>query len=78
MVRSPAVGVHDDLASGEATVALRAADHEAAGGVDQVIDAALDQMLRQDRFDDLLDDALAQLLERDVGGMLRGQDDLLT
>jgi hypothetical protein len=36
-----AVGVDDDLAAGQAAVALRAADDEAAGRVDQVLGVAL-------------------------------------
>ena len=36
--RSAAVGVDDDLAPGQAAVALGAADDECAGGVDQVLD----------------------------------------
>ena len=36
--RRAAVGVDDDLAAGQAAVALRAADHEAAGRVDEVLD----------------------------------------
>ena len=42
-----AVGVDDDLAPGQAAVALRAADHEAAGRVDQVLDVSFSQFLRQ-------------------------------
>src|SRR3989338_10510515 len=38
-----AVGVDDDLAPGQAAVALRAADDETAGRVDQIFDVALDQ-----------------------------------
>src|SRR5690606_41002454 len=38
----PAVGVDDDLAPGQATVTLRAADHEAPGGVHQVLHVAGD------------------------------------
>jgi hypothetical protein len=49
-----AVGVHDDLAPGQAAVALRAANHEAAGGVDQVL-GVLQPFLGQHRLDDFLD-----------------------
>ena len=55
MRRRAAVGVDDDLAAGEAAVALRAADLEAAGRVDEVLDLALHHVLRQHRLDDLLD-----------------------
>jgi hypothetical protein len=52
-----AVGVDDDLAPGEAAVALRAADDEAAGRVDQVL-GVLQPFLGQHRLDDLLDHGL--------------------
>ena len=49
-----AIRVHNDLASGQATVALRAANHETAGGVDKVF-GLLEPFLGQYRLDDLLD-----------------------
>jgi hypothetical protein len=42
---SAAIGVDDDLAAGEACVAVRPADLEAAGGID-VIDGLVGQQLR--------------------------------
>ncbi len=70
-----AIGVDDDLAPGQAAIALRAADHEAAGRVDQVVDVALDQVLGQYRLDDLFDDGFAQGLVADVRRMLGRQHD---
>ena len=52
-----AVGVDDDLAAREATVALRATHHKAAGGVDQVL-GVLQPLFRQHRLDDFLDHRL--------------------
>jgi hypothetical protein len=56
-----AVGVHDDLAAGEAGVADRAADHELAGGVhEEVVAARVEELLlvvelrRQHRVHDVL------------------------
>ena len=57
-----AVGVDDDLAAGQAAVAVRAADHEPAGRIDVVRDLAVDQLVGQQRLDDLLDDELANLV----------------
>src|SRR5574343_330026 len=71
----PAVGVDNDLAAGQAAVALRATDDETAGRVDQVLDVALDQFLGQHRLDDLFDGRLAQVLQADVRRMLGGQHD---
>ena len=56
-----AVGVDDDLAAGQATVALRAADDEAAGRVDQEL-GFLQPLLRQHRLDDVLDHRVDELL----------------
>ena len=70
-----AVGVDDDLAAGQAAVTLRATDDEAAGGVDQVLDVTLDQVGRQHRLDDFLDDRLFQVLLGDVGVVLGGLHD---
>ena len=47
-----AVGVHDDLASGQAAVALRTANHEAAGRIDQVL-----RVFQPLRWNHRLDDA---------------------
>jgi hypothetical protein len=56
-----AVGVDDDLAAGQAGVALRPADDEFAGRVDQVLGVLGQQVLRQDLLDDLLDAELLDL-----------------
>ena len=61
------VGIDDDLAAGEAGVAVRAADLEHAGRVDQELDVALDQLFRQHRLDDVLDDGVD-------GGLLHALD----
>ena len=70
-----AVGVDDDLAAGQAAVAVRAADDELAGRVDVVVDVAVDQILRQDAGDDLVDDELFESAAASRFGVLRGDDD---
>ena len=77
-----AVGVDDDLAAGEAGVAHRAADLEAAGRVDQQpvalgvqLDAVVDERLELRLDDELADVGGEQRVEVDVGGVLRGDDD---
>ncbi len=72
VVGCAAVGVDDDLAPGQAAVAVRTADHEAAGGVHQVAHVALHQLLGQHRLDDQLDHRLADLLLRHVRVVLGG------
>src|SRR6266436_3440742 len=65
MWSSPAIGVHDDLAPGQATITLRTADHEFSGRVDMpnrmLADPALWQGLADIRFNDGLDVVGGQL-----------------
>ena len=59
MGTSAAVGVHNDLATGQAAVALGASDHKTAGGVDQVF--GIDQPLfGQHGLDDFFDDGFGE------------------
>ena len=74
-----AVGVDDDLAPGQAAVAHRAADHEAAGRVDQEAAPQLVgviQLLGEDRHDDVLPEVV---LDLSLGalGVLAGDQELL-
>ena len=69
MAAHAAVGVDDDLAAGEAAVALGPADHEAAGGVDEVLGLLVEQLGGDDRLDDLLEDVLAHGLDRARGSL---------
>ncbi len=73
MVSGPAIGIDDDLASGEAAVAVRTADDEFAGRIDQVTHVSLEHGLRQHRLDDVFDHRLLDLLVLHLGGVLRGQ-----
>ena len=75
MGRVAAVGVDDDLAAGEAGVAGRAADDEAAGRVHVVFRILVEQTGGEVRLDDGLDDRLAQILDGDGVRMLGGDDD---
>src|SRR5207244_1740012 len=56
-----AVGIDDDLAARQTGVPVRAADDKAAGWIDVIGDLAIDQLLRQARLDDLLDDEIVNL-----------------
>ena len=70
-----AVGVDDDLAAGEAGVAVRAADHETAGGIDVVLGLRNPPWpTGMHRVDDVLLHLAAQLLGGDLGAVLRGDD----
>jgi hypothetical protein len=70
-----AVGVDDDLAAGEAAVALRSADDEATRRVDVELRVLVDQLLRDDLLDHQLDDGLAERLVFDALVVLRRDDD---
>ena len=67
-----AVGVHDDLTTGEAGVALGAADHKAAGGVDIVLGVLVQQL----GGNDLLNDLAADVLASDVREILTRRPDI--
>ena len=73
-----AVGIDNDFAAGEPAVALRPADHEAAGGVDEVFGVGGEHFGRQHGFDDVLNHGLAQFFMADrrivLGGKHHGVD----
>ena len=72
MVRVSAVGIHDDLASGQTTVALRTADHESSGGVDEILGVFIQHVRRKHGAHNVLQDVRANLLLRYIGCVLRG------
>ncbi len=73
-----AVGVDNDLAAGQAAIALRSANHEAPGGVDQVA-GVLQPLFGQYGLDDFFDHGLVELgfhlvAQAHLGAVLAGQD----
>src|SRR5690606_438599 len=70
-----AVGVDDDLASGQAAVAHRAADDELAGGIDVELGVLVQQFGRDHVLDDQLHHRFAQVGVLDLGIVLGGQHD---
>ena len=76
-----AVAVHNDLAPGQAGVALRPADDETPGWVDEKLRFLREQPFGQNFFDDVLDAEIFDLGVRDFATvnlvrMLRGNDDV--
>src|SRR6185436_18036851 len=71
-----AVAVDDDLAADEAGVALRPADDEASGRVDQELRVAAQQTRRQHSPDNFVDAEFFDLVVGGVGGVLRRDDDV--
>ena len=72
VVGRAAIGVDDDLASGQTAVTMRPTHHEAPGRVYQKAHIALHQLLGQNRLDDELDHRLADLLLAHVRVVLGG------
>src|SRR5690606_26784106 len=70
-----AVGVDDDLASGQAAVTVGTADHEAAGGVDVELGLLVDPLGRKNFLDDLFHNAFADFLVLDVRRVLGREHD---
>ena len=71
-----AVAVHDDFSAGQSGVALRSADDETAGRVDEKLGRAVEHGFRQHFADDLFDAELFDLGVLDVLGVLRRDDDV--
>ena len=75
MSTPPAIRVDDDLASSQAGVAVRATNHKPSRGV-QVVDGLVVQVLgRHHRLDHMLEQVLADLLQRHLLRVLRRDDD---
>ena len=68
-----AIGIHDDLPTGEAAVTLRAADDEPAGGVHIDLRILVQQFCGNSGLDDHIDHILADLLQRHLGAVLGGE-----
>ena len=71
-MRRAAVGIHDDLAPGQAAVAHRPTHHEASGRIDQITGVATQHIFRNYRFDDFFDHRFSQYSVRNVRMMLGG------
>ena len=69
-----AVGVDDDLATGQAAVAHRAADHELASRVDVELGILVQQLRRQSVLDDQFHDGFFQICLGHVFVVLGGQN----
>ena len=60
MTAHAAVGIDDDLASGQAGIAHRAADNKPAGGIDVVLGVGIQQVGGNDGLNDVLQNVGAQ------------------
>ena len=75
MTAHAAVGIHDDLAPGQAAVALGAADDETAGRVDEEARLVVEQVRGDHLLDQHLDDDAVDFLVLHVRRVLRADDD---
>ena len=75
MTSHPSVGIDDDLAAGESSIAHGAANDEASGGIDVVVRVFVEQVRRNHGLDDVLQNAGPEFVVADVLGMLRRDDD---
>ncbi len=73
MARHAAVGIHDDLASGEAAVTERSANHELPGGIHVEAGTGVQPFGGDHRADDLVDHRRAQVCMGD-GRAVLGRD----
>ena len=63
MTAITAIGVHDDLASGQAAVTLRTADNKASGGVHKVLGVVIQQFSGNNGLDHIFQNVGTDLLE---------------
>ena len=70
MAAHAAVGVDDDLATGDAGVSHGSADDKAAGGVDVDLGIAVEQVFWNDGMNDVFDDGFGDISVRNLGGVL--------
>src|SRR4051794_1682175 len=71
-----AVAVHDDFAAREAGVALRTANDETSGGIDQKLGRAVDHRFGEHLANHFLDAEFLDLAMVDVFSVLGGDDDV--
>ena len=64
MGSAAAVGIHDDLAAGEAGVTLRTADNKAAGRVNVNINLSVKKLTGKDRKNNLVNNILKRDIEQ--------------
>ena len=74
MPAGSAIGIHDDLAAGHSAIALGAAHHELAGGIDQKMAAVVQKFLRNGLPDHFLDDPVPDGVVGDIILMLGRHD----
>ena len=75
VTRHSAVRVGDNFAAGQAGIALRTADDETSGRVDVDARLSVAHRRRDDVIDDFLGDFVTNDFERDIGIVLRRDDD---
>ncbi len=72
-----AIGIDDDLAAGETCIAVRSADDETSGRIDEDLGVVINHGRINNRVDNVLADILVDLLLRNLFVMLSRNDDRL-
>ena len=75
VARVTAVGVNNDLTTGETCIALRTANYETAGGVNVDVNLAIDKLLRNNRKNNLVNNVLTDGCAVDLRRVLGGNND---
>ena len=70
-----AIGVYDDLTTGQSAVAVRSADHETSGRINEKFGICVDHVCGQDRIEYVFFNVLMNLLLRYMLVMLGRQND---
>ena len=77
MTSCAAVGVYDDLPSGQTAVALRTAYHETSGGVDEILSVFVQQFCRDHSRDHIVHHVTANGLQSHICSVLGGDDNCI-
>ena len=76
MTAHSAVAIDDNFSTGQTGIALRSADYETSGRVDQKLGFLVEQFTGQNFLDDFLDAEISDLFVLHVRRVLRGDDDV--
>ena len=75
MTAVAAVGIHDNLAPGQAGISHRPADYESARRVDVVLRVLVQHRRWNDWLNDMLENCVTQIVVRDAIAVLRRNHD---
>ena len=77
MAAHSSVGIDNDLASGQSSIALGATDHKTTGWINEISGTRVDPIQWDDPFNGSLDQGLANLFVLNVSSMLGGDNNCI-